>query len=96
MRLVIFLGGRTPARTKPRNVAGENFVRSLAHAWQAATGEWPKSSRDPYKNSRQSGHLADFVRAVTAMLPRKLPSKFRSPSLDHAIRSVCARDRAPA
>src|SRR5262249_3148657 len=71
--------------TKPRNVAVESFVRSLAHAWEAATGEWPKSSRDPYKNSRQSGHFADFVRAATAMLP----SKYHPPSLDHAIRSVC-------
>src|SRR5262249_36035897 len=78
--------------TKPRNVAKENFVRSLAHAWQEATGEWPKSSRDPYKNSRQSGHFADFVRAAIKLLPRKLPSKFRRPSLDHAIRSVCARE----
>ncbi len=76
--------------TKPRNVAVENFVGSLAHAWQAATGEWPKSSRDPYKNSRQAGQFADFVRAATAMLP----SKYRPPSLDHAIRSVCERDKA--
>jgi hypothetical protein len=82
--------------TKPRNVAVENFVGTLADAWQAATGDWPQSSRDPYKNSRQSGHFADFVRAVTALLPRELPSKFRSPKLDHAIRSVCARDSTPA
>ena len=35
--------------TRPRDVAKENFVRSLAHAWKAATGRWPKSGRDDYK-----------------------------------------------
>jgi hypothetical protein len=76
--------------TKPRDVAVEKLVSSLAHAWQAATGEWPKSGRDPYKNSRQSGPFADFVLEATAILP----SEFCPPSLGHAIRSVC--DSAPA
>ncbi len=79
--------------TKPRDVAVGNFVRSLAHAWKAATGQWPKSGRDDYKGGRQSGPFADFVQAVTALLPPELPSKYRSPKLDHAIRSVCARDK---
>jgi hypothetical protein len=75
--------------TRPRDVAVGNFVRSLAHAWGAATGQWPTSGRDADKK-RQSGPFADFVRAATEMLP----PKFRRPSLDHAIRSVC--DSAPA
>ena len=74
--------------TRPRDVAEENFVRSLAHAWKAATGRWPKSGRDDYK-SRQSGPFADFVRAVNEMLP----SDYRIPRLDHAIRSVCAHNK---
>src|SRR5262249_20600699 len=76
--------------TKPRDVAVEKLVSSLAHAWKAATDQWPKSSRDPYKDSRQSGPFADFVLEATAILP----SEFCPPSLDHAIRSVC--DSAPA
>jgi hypothetical protein len=79
--------------TRPRDVAVGNFVRSLAHAWEATTGQWPKSGRDDYKRGRQSGPFADFVRAETALLPAELPSKYRSPKLDHAIRSVCARDK---
>jgi hypothetical protein len=76
--------------TKPRDVAVGNFVSSLAHAWQAATGQWPKSGRDDYKGGRQSGPFADFVFEATAILP----SEFCPPSLDHAIRCVC--DSAPA
>jgi hypothetical protein len=56
-------------KTRPRDVAVGNFVRSLAHAWEAATGQWPTSGRDADKNSRQSGPFADFVRAATEMLP---------------------------
>ena len=74
--------------TRPRDVAKENFVRSLAHAWKAATGRWPKSGRDDYK-SRQSGPFADFVRAVNEMLP----SDYRIRRLDHAIRSACAHNK---
>jgi hypothetical protein len=81
------------AGTKPRDVAVGNFVRSLAHAWEATTGQRPKSGRDDHKGGRQSGPFADFVRAVTALLPPELPSKYRCPKLDHAIRSVCARDK---
>src|SRR5262245_36795097 len=68
--------------TKPRNVAKGNFVGSLAHAWEAATGQRPKSGRDDYKGGRQSGPFADFVRAVNEMLP----SEYRIRRLDHAIR----------
>src|SRR5215831_8947833 len=76
--------------TRPRDVAVEKLVSSLAHAWKAATDQWPKSSRDPYQSSHQSGPFADFVFKATAILP----SEFCPPSLDHAIRSVC--DSAPA
>jgi hypothetical protein len=79
--------------TKPINVAVVHFVGLLAHAWETITGQWPKSGRDDYKCGRQSGPFADFVRAVTELLPPELPSKYRSPKLDHAIRSVCARDK---
>src|SRR5262245_5492040 len=53
---------------RPRDVAVGKFVRSLAHAWEAATGQWPTSGRDADKK-RQSGPFADFVRAATEMLP---------------------------
>jgi hypothetical protein len=75
--------------TRPRDVAVGNFVRSLAHAWEAATGQWPTSGRDAHKNSRQSGPFADFVRAVNEILPPDYQIK----RLDHAIRSVCARNK---
>jgi hypothetical protein len=75
--------------TRPRDVPVGNFVRSLAHAWEAATGRWPTSGRDAHKNSRQSGPFADFVRAVNEMLPPGYQIK----RLDHAIRSVCARNK---
>ena len=75
--------------TRPRDVAVGNFARSLAHAWEAATGQWPTSGRDAHKNSRQSGPFADFVRAVNEMLPPDYQIK----RLDHAIRSVCARNK---
>ncbi len=76
--------------TRPRDVAVGNFVRSLAHAWEGATGQWPTSGRDAHKNSRQSGPFADFVRAVNEMLPPDYQIK----RLDHAIRSVCAQQAA--
>jgi hypothetical protein len=73
--------------TRPPNMAVNRFVRSLAHAWKAATGCWPKSGRDPHNASRQSGPFAEFVRAVYGLLP----SEYRNAPLDHAIRSVCAQ-----
>jgi hypothetical protein len=73
--------------TKPRDVPVGNFVASLAHAWQLATGNWPKSGRDPHNESRQSGPFADCVRAAIEMLP----AKYRPENVDHVIRSVCAR-----
>jgi HEPN domain-containing protein len=78
--------------TRPPNVAVNSFVRSLAHAWKAATGCCPKSSRDPHNASRQSGPFAEFVRAVNGLLPSELPSEYRNAPLDHAIRSVCVRN----
>jgi hypothetical protein len=75
--------------TRPKNVAVIHFVGSLAHAWKAVTGQWPKSGRDEYKDSGQSGPFANFVRAVNAMLP----SEYRIAGLDHAIRSVCDRNK---
>jgi hypothetical protein len=75
--------------TKPPNVAVNSFVLRLAHAWKEATGCWPKSGRD-YNASHQSGPFADFVTAANKMLPRN----YHIPRLDHAIRSVCARETA--
>lgn len=75
--------------TRPKNVTVDRFVGSLAHAWKAATGCWPKSARDEYNRGRQSGSFADFVRAVNEMLPPDYQIK----RLDHAIRSVCARNK---
>jgi hypothetical protein len=75
--------------TRPPNIAVNRFVRSLAYAWKAATGCWPKSGRDPYNASRQSGPFAEFVRAVYGLLP----SEYRNAPLDHAIRSVCVRNK---
>ena len=76
--------------TRPPNMAVNRFVRSLAYAWKAATGCWPKSGRDPHNASRQSGPFAEFVRAVYGLLP----SEYRNAPLDHAIRSVCAQQAA--
>jgi hypothetical protein len=76
--------------TRPPNMAVNRFVRSLAHAWKAATGCWPKSGRDPHNASRQSGPFAEFVRAVYDLLP----SEYRNAPLDHAIRSLCAQQAA--
>ena len=73
--------------TRPRAVAVERFVLSLAYAWEAATGQWPKSGRDEYHS--QSGPFADFVWAASSMLP----IEYHIRRLDHAIRSVCARNK---
>src|SRR5262249_20206079 len=70
---IIDAAGSLLSGTKPRDVAVEKLVSSLAQAWKAATGRWPKSGRDVYKKDRQSGPFADFVRAVTALLPPELP-----------------------
>jgi len=70
-------------------MAVNRFVRSLAHAWKAATGYWPTSGRDAHNASRQSGPFAEFVRAVYGLLP----SEYRNAPLDHAIRSVCVRNK---
>jgi hypothetical protein len=75
--------------TRPRNVAVAHFVGLLADAWKAATGQSPRSGRDDYKNSHQSGPFANFVHAVNAMLP----SEYQIANLDHAIRSTCARNK---
>jgi hypothetical protein len=75
--------------TRPPNMAVNRFVRSLAHAWKAATGYWPTSGRDAHNASRQSGPFAEFVRAVYGLLP----SEYRNAPLDHAIRSVCVRNK---
>ena len=78
--------------TRPPNMAVNRFVRSLAHAWKAATGCWPESGRDPHNDSRQSGPFAEFVRAAYGLLP----SEYRNAPLDHAIRSVCVRNEPAA
>jgi hypothetical protein len=77
------MGNRNPPRHRVAT-----FVQTLAVTWKKATGQWPKSGRDPAK-SNQTGPFADFVRATNDILP----APFRIPTLDRAIRAAC---KAPA
>ena len=75
---------------KPRQYRVRTFVLTLATVWNKATGQWPKSGRDPDR-SKQSGPFADFVRGTNNILPKPL----RIRSLDRAIREVCERSNCP-
>jgi hypothetical protein len=75
---------------KPRQYQVGTFVLTLANVWNKATGQWPKSGRDPDR-SEQSGPFANFVRETNNILPRHL----RIPTLDRAIRAACERSNCP-
>jgi hypothetical protein len=75
---------------KPRQYQIGTFVLTLANVWNKATGQWPKSGRDP-DTSKQSGPFANFVRETNNILPKRL----RIPTLDRAIRAACERSNCP-
>jgi hypothetical protein len=72
------------ASKRPPQHQVTTFVRTLAMTWKSATGQWPKSGRDP-DSGQQSGPFADFVQATNNLFP----SPFRIHYLDRAIRTVC-------
>ncbi|MGO9630139.1 MAG: hypothetical protein ACLPXW_14255 [Xanthobacteraceae bacterium] len=75
---------------KPRQYQVRTFVLTLAKVWNKATGQWPKSARDPDR-SKQSGPFANFVRETNNILPKRL----RIPTLDRAIRAACECSNCP-